>query len=199
VPAPEGGGPRPSRCRTHLRFAPSTVGWCTCCGTTPSYRALGWREPSSGDDAWTGFLLGGVLWAFFPLPDLTAEAAPGRGPTGWSGITLACTAVPGFAAVAAGATPVADATDRSWGGRSAFIADPEGDRWEITRSPWPPHDARARRPAVLGLRRTSASRGRHAVVSSPAAASRDSALDVESAMRTANAGEPAAGQPVSLS
>ena len=50
---------------------------------TPSYRALGWRELSSGDDAWTGFLLGGVLWALFPLPDLTAEAAPGsRGPTG---------------------------------------------------------------------------------------------------------------------
>jgi hypothetical protein len=28
--------------------------------------------------------------ALFPLPDLTAEAAPGsRGPSGWSGITLA--------------------------------------------------------------------------------------------------------------
>ena len=52
-------------------------------------------------------------------------------------------AVPGFAAaVAAGATPVADATDRSSGGPSAFIADPEGNRWEITRSPWPPCDAR---------------------------------------------------------
>jgi hypothetical protein len=35
---------------------------------TPSYRALGWRELSSGDDAWTGILLGGVLWALFPRP-----------------------------------------------------------------------------------------------------------------------------------
>jgi hypothetical protein len=26
------------------------------------YRALGWRELSVGDDAWTGFLLSGVLW-----------------------------------------------------------------------------------------------------------------------------------------
>jgi hypothetical protein len=30
--------------------------------------------------------------ALFPLPDLTAEAAPGsHGPNGWSAIRLACT------------------------------------------------------------------------------------------------------------
>ena len=85
------------------------------------YRALSWPELSSGDDAWTGFLLGGILLALFPLPDLTAEAAPGSpAPTGWSGITLACTVSTReevdtalAAAVAAGATPVADATDRT--------------------------------------------------------------------------------------
>jgi len=44
--------------------------------------------------------------------------------------------------MAAGATPVAAATDRSWGGRSAFIADPEGNRWEITWSPRATFDAR---------------------------------------------------------
>jgi uncharacterized protein len=114
------------------------------------YRALSWPELSSGDDAWTGFLLGGILLALFPLPDLTAEAAPGSpAPTGWSGITLACTVSTReevdtalAAAVAAGATPVADATDRSWGGRSAFMADPEGNRWEITWSPRATFDAR---------------------------------------------------------
>ena len=41
------------------------------------YRALGWPELPSGDETWTGFLLGGVLLALFPLRDLTAEAAPG--------------------------------------------------------------------------------------------------------------------------
>ncbi|WP_433133245.1 VOC family protein [Micromonospora sp. CA-240977] len=35
------------------------------------------------------------------------------------------------AAVAAGATVVAAPTDRPWGGRSGYIADPEGNRWEI--------------------------------------------------------------------
>jgi catechol 2,3-dioxygenase-like lactoylglutathione lyase family enzyme len=114
------------------------------------YRALGWRELASGDDTWTGFLLGGVLLALFPMPDLTAEAAPGsQDPTGWAGVTLACTVSTredvdaAFAtAVAAGAIPVAAATDRSWGGRSAFMADPEGNRWEITWSPRATFDAR---------------------------------------------------------
>jgi catechol 2,3-dioxygenase-like lactoylglutathione lyase family enzyme len=114
------------------------------------YRRLGWPELSSGDNTWTGFQLGGVLLALFPMSDLTAEAAPGSdGPTGWSGVTLACTVrtrdevhTAFTAAVAAGATAVADATDRPWGGRSAFIADPEGNRWEITWSPVASFDER---------------------------------------------------------
>jgi uncharacterized protein len=114
------------------------------------YRALGWPELPGGDETWTGFLLGGVMLALFPLADLTAEAAPGSGePTGWSGITLACTVdsrddvdTAFAAAIAAGATAVAGATDRPWGGRSAFIADPEGNRWEITWGPGAAYDAR---------------------------------------------------------
>jgi len=114
------------------------------------YRALGWPELPTGDDTWTGFLLGGVLLALFPARDLTAEAAPGgTDPTGWSGVTLACAVdtrdqvdTAFAAAVAAGATPVAQATDRSWGGRSAFIADPEGNRWEITWGPGATFDGR---------------------------------------------------------
>ena len=113
------------------------------------YRRLGWPELPIGDDTWTGFLLGGVLLALFPMSDLTDEAAPGSpAPTGWSGVTLACTAATreevdtAFdSAVAAGATPVAAATDRPWGGRSAFVADPEGNRWEITWGPGATFDA----------------------------------------------------------
>jgi uncharacterized protein len=104
------------------------------------YRSLGWPELPASDDGWSAFLLGGVLLALYPLPDLAAEAAPGvPDPAGgWSGVTLACnvddpTEVDAAfaAAVAAGATAVAAPTDRSWGGRSAYIADPEGNRWEI--------------------------------------------------------------------
>jgi uncharacterized glyoxalase superfamily protein PhnB len=39
------------------------------------------------------------------------------------------------AAVAAGATPVAEPVARDWGGRSAYFADPEGNRWEIAWAP----------------------------------------------------------------
>jgi hypothetical protein len=39
------------------------------------------------------------------------------------------------------ATPLAAATDRSWGGRSAFIPDPEGNRFW---SPRATSDARVR-------------------------------------------------------
>ncbi|MEU3452468.1 VOC family protein [Micromonospora sp. NPDC006766] len=104
------------------------------------YRALGWPELRGSDDRWAAFLLGGVLLALYPLHDLAAEAAPNvpEPSGGWSGITLACNvdtreAVDAaFAtAVAAGAAVVAEPTDRPWGGRSAYIADPEGTRWEI--------------------------------------------------------------------
>jgi catechol 2,3-dioxygenase-like lactoylglutathione lyase family enzyme len=114
------------------------------------YRALGWPELPNGDDTWTGFLLGGVMLALFPLPDLTAEAAPGSAePSEWSGVTLACTVDTRddvdrvfAAAVSAGAAAVAEATDRPWGGRSAFVADPEGNRWEITWGPGATFDQR---------------------------------------------------------
>ena len=48
----------------------------------------------------------------------------------------------------AGATPLAAATDPEWGGRSAFIADPESNRWEITWSPRASYDARGALLAV---------------------------------------------------
>jgi hypothetical protein len=75
-----------------------------------------------------------------PSAALAAEAAPYlAGPSGgWSGITLAGNVdsreevdTAFAAAVKAGATVAAEPTDRPWGGRSAYIADPEGNRWEI--------------------------------------------------------------------
>jgi uncharacterized glyoxalase superfamily protein PhnB len=39
------------------------------------------------------------------------------------------------AAVRAGAAVVAEPVERPWGGRSAYVADPEGNRWEIAWAP----------------------------------------------------------------
>jgi len=114
------------------------------------YGRLGWPEVPGGDDAWVGFLLGGVLLALYPCDALAAEAAPDRPQAdGFSGITLACNVdseehvdAAFEAAVAAGATPVAEPVARDWGGRSAYIADPEGNRWEIAWAPGAVFDER---------------------------------------------------------
>lgn len=103
------------------------------------YTDLGWSEIPSSDDDWAAFLVGGVLLALYPLDELAAEAAPGTSAaTGFSGITLACNVdsedqvdTAFAAAVAAGADVIAEPVAREWGGRSAYVADPEGNRWEI--------------------------------------------------------------------
>ncbi|HEX3782400.1 MAG TPA: VOC family protein [Pseudonocardiaceae bacterium] len=108
------------------------------------YLGLGWQEQPSSSDDYASFLLGGALLALYPVAKLAEEAAPGAVASAeiaagsWSGITLACNVDSAaevdatFAeAVAAGATVVDEPTDRFWGGRSAYIADPEGNRWEI--------------------------------------------------------------------
>lgn len=117
---------------------------------------MGWEEVPGSDDHWAGFLLGGVLLALFPEQELGAEAAAG-GPSGsgWSGITLACNVDSpaqvdsAFAtAVRAGAMAVAEPVDRAWGGRSAYIADPEGNRWELAWAPTARFDERG---ALIGF------------------------------------------------
>jgi hypothetical protein len=99
---------------------------------------------------WLGgfFLLRGVLLALFPLPDLTAEAArqprPDRMLGRHAGLHRQYSRRGrhrlrrrrGGRCDSSGRP-----TDRSWGGRSAFMADPEGNRWEITWSPRATFDA----------------------------------------------------------
>jgi catechol 2,3-dioxygenase-like lactoylglutathione lyase family enzyme len=103
------------------------------------YADLGWSELDGSDETWAAFLLGGVLLALYPAEELAREAAPDLPrETGFSGVTLACNVDSEAqvdeafrAAVAAGATPVAEPVTRDWGGRSAYFADPENNRWEI--------------------------------------------------------------------
>lgn len=107
------------------------------------YRSWGWTELAGGSDEFAQFDLGGVRLALFPLALLTDEAAPGSPApeTGWNGVTLAVNVaqrheVDAAYAVAlrSGARSVAEPTQREWGGYSAYVADPEGQRWEIA---WP--------------------------------------------------------------
>jgi catechol 2,3-dioxygenase-like lactoylglutathione lyase family enzyme len=101
------------------------------------YSGLGWPEVPGSAEGWVGYLLGGVLLALYPLEGLADEAAPDLpdlpASAGFSEITLACNVntedqvdVAFAAAVAAGATRVAEPVAREWGGRSAYVADPGG-------------------------------------------------------------------------
>jgi uncharacterized glyoxalase superfamily protein PhnB len=108
------------------------------------YAELGWVERPGSNDEFTTYDLGSTLLALYPLELLTREAAPGEAPpsTSWSGVTLGINVIDRAtvdntfqAAVTAGATAVANPVRREWGGYSGYIADPEGNRWEITWAP----------------------------------------------------------------
>jgi uncharacterized protein len=104
------------------------------------YKNTGWPTAFEADDGFTAFQLGGVVLGLWPLEQLAHDAAPGTDEPagGWSGVTLACNVDTrdevdtAYAAwVAAGATPVTEPFDLEWGGRTSYVADPEGNRWEI--------------------------------------------------------------------
>jgi predicted lactoylglutathione lyase len=108
------------------------------------YAAWGWREGAGASDEFAQFDMGGVRFALYQLDLLGAEAAPGS-PTplpGWNGVTLAVNVTSRVAvddayraAVGAGAQPVGAPVEREWGGYSAYVCDPEGQRWEIAWLP----------------------------------------------------------------
>ena len=97
------------------------------------------------------YVLGGVGLGLFPIDELAEEAGAEHEPApgDWRGVTLALNVEARDevddvwdAWVAAGATGVTSPTDRDWGGRSGYVADPEGNRWEIAWAPGAAFDER---------------------------------------------------------
>ena len=109
------------------------------------YAAWGWQELPGGEEDFAQFQAGGVRMALYPVDLLGEEAAPGHAPPppgAWNGIALAVNVATAEdvrtahrAAVAAGAEPVSAPVRREWGGVSGYVADPEGNRWEIAWLP----------------------------------------------------------------
>jgi len=104
------------------------------------YAGLGWTEQPGASHQFCAFLLSGVVLALYGIDDLAGEAAPGEPLTkhGWGGHTFAINVETSDAVdeviramVAAGARKVGQIIDRPWGGRTGYVADPEGNRWEI--------------------------------------------------------------------
>lgn len=109
------------------------------------YRAWGWVENDGGTSDYASFTAGTVRLALYPIDRLRDEAAPGDElpEVGrWNGVTLAINFdrregvdVAVHTALAAGATLADPPTEREWGGYSAYVADPEGARWELAWAP----------------------------------------------------------------
>lgn len=103
------------------------------------YARWGWHETEGSEETWCAFDLGGVLLSFYSMADLAEEArARPRKQSEWGGYTLAINANSDSelrqvfkAALDAGATVVAELQERDWGGTSGYIADPDGNRWEL--------------------------------------------------------------------
>lgn len=121
------------------------------------YRGLGWQPQPGASDQFCAFLLGGAILSLYSLDDLAAEAAPGEPLVkhGWGGHSFALNVETRDevdevvrAMVSAGARKVGQVEDRPWGGRSGYIADPEGNRWEIAWAPGLRFDERG---VVLGF------------------------------------------------
>ncbi|HLF76143.1 MAG TPA: VOC family protein [Dehalococcoidia bacterium] len=109
------------------------------------YEAWGWQAASYTTDEYVAFDVGGLMLAFYPTQQLAKEAAPAEKDLSsavWNRITLAVN-LPQREdvdqvwqnAVNAGATAIGRPEDRPWGGRSGYIADPEGNRWEVVWVP----------------------------------------------------------------
>ena len=111
------------------------------------YQGLGWPESKVASDDFTVFQTGGGVLALWPAAEMASHAkAPVDAP---SGFVLSINveqpeqvdeAVAGW--VAAGGTEITPAQTESWGGRSANVADPEGNRWEIAWNPETTFDER---------------------------------------------------------
>ena len=110
------------------------------------YERVGFVDLNPQIPDFAAFLAGGVLLALYDVERLVEEADPGQpvpAPGGWNGVALACNVDhkdqvdAAFRAwVDAGATPIHEPVDRvEIGVRSGYVADPEGNRWEIAWAP----------------------------------------------------------------
>ena len=115
------------------------------------YEALGWRTRSVGGE-FDRFGIGGTILALYSLDALGDEAKmpPPRSTKGFAGFTCAIVAqneemvdVAIELVREAGGRIFAEPAAREWGGRSGYLADPEGNVWELSWMPNAPFDERA--------------------------------------------------------
>lgn len=112
------------------------------------YKALGWQESSSSQEAIAFYQAGSVAFALFQREALAEDASVNPAGSGFAGFTLAHNE-PSEAeviatleeAVALGATLVRPAEKVFWGGFRGYFSDPDGFLWEVCYNPFVSLDA----------------------------------------------------------
>ena len=105
-------------------------------GLAAFYRSLGWPEQAGGTDVLARFNLGDTVLALYNNEEADDRVSPptaGRPATTLVIKLNSAEAVDAAhaSALAAGAQPISELKDQPWGARSAVVADPEGNRWEL--------------------------------------------------------------------
>ena len=134
---PDGGAVAPSAGSVPARVSMVVVHARDLPALRAFYLGLGWTEQAGGSDSLAIFPLGGLSLALYPHGVGDAEPHDTPDPVG-SAVTLVVRVGTREAvdaayttALRAGAGAVSDPQDQSFGGRSAVMADPEGNRWEL--------------------------------------------------------------------
>jgi uncharacterized protein len=103
------------------------------------YEQLGWTRSMPDSEGVAFFQLGGLILSLYPDLLKDAKVDPGRGPGAFS-LSHNVRTKPEVdtlteALVAAGGTITTPPDDIFWGGRIAYVADPDGFLWEIAWNP----------------------------------------------------------------
>jgi len=108
------------------------------------YEAVGW-EPTDVADGIVAFDLIDQTLCLYPRSDLARDMGVDVASLGTGGTTLACNVaraedvqpvVERFRA--AGGTVLRDAHEVFWGGTTSYVADPDGNVWEVAHNPFAP-------------------------------------------------------------
>jgi uncharacterized protein len=135
------------------RISMVTLGVADVAAATRFYESLGWRRAPGSQDAITFFEMQGSALGLFGHGDLAEDAHVDAGASGaegatFRGVTMSINvdspadvdAV--FAEwVACGAVASRAPGSVFWGGYIAYVADPDGNLWEIAHNPHMPNDA----------------------------------------------------------
>ena len=124
------------------RMSLITLGVSNIAASRAYYEALGWT-PEEALENGIFYDMGGMKFGLFPLEVLAVEQKRPVTELGLGATTIAqnynsaAEVDAAFAAaLAAGATAVAQPNAMDWGGYSSYVADPDGHIWEFAFNPF---------------------------------------------------------------